>query len=73
MLYALYSEPVLYPSGTDFRTRIPTLKRLDCTVAGSSGNDGEGVDCDDTRPVLGAALLWGAGEKKEVMAGWEPA
>jgi hypothetical protein len=27
----------LYPSGTDLRTRIPTLSRLACTLAGNKG------------------------------------
>lgn len=30
--------PVLYPSGTDFRTRMPTLNRFDCTDGGRGGD-----------------------------------
>ena len=33
----LYVKPVLYPSGTDFRTRMPTERRLDCTLGGRGG------------------------------------
>jgi len=42
---AVGSLPVLYPSGTDFRTRMPTSRRLDWTPAGSDGvADGAGGD-----------------------------
>ena len=30
-------EPVLYPSGTDLRTRMPTERRLAWTLGGSGG------------------------------------
>ena len=32
---------VLYPSGTDLRTRIPTFKREDCMCEGTGGESGE--------------------------------
>jgi hypothetical protein len=32
-------NPVLYPSGTDLRTRIPTLRRLDWMNGGSAGGE----------------------------------
>jgi hypothetical protein len=32
-----YELPVLYPSGTDLRTRMPTLRRLDWMFAGRGG------------------------------------
>jgi hypothetical protein len=33
-----YVEPVLYPSGTDFLTRMPTERRSDWMAWGREGN-----------------------------------
>ena len=57
--------PVLYPSGTDFRMRIPTLRRLDWTPFGSAGERVEFCerpeDDDD---------VYEEEPKKEVMCRW---
>jgi len=44
---------VLYPSGTDLRTLIPTLMRSDCTWSGIGGDSVERTGCD-----LGFSFSW---------------
>jgi hypothetical protein len=54
---------VLYPSGTDFRTRMPTLIKPACVSAGSVGVN------DDFAPSV-RELVTPSQEKKEVIGAW---
>jgi hypothetical protein len=63
---ALYSQPVLYPSGTDLRTRMPTVRRLDWTDVGRTGSEGGltgsevvvGVNTDEELALVKNDVIW---------------
>lgn len=57
---------VLYPSGTLFLTRMPTLRSEDCVSAGSGGDSGDVSREGEPVPALVLPLRW----KNESIEGW---